>query len=77
MKAHIHEPMGDYVPLEVLRTLVSKFEDKPDDMPITFEFLCASLFPTIYDSVQKAINESYTQGYIQGKSEVNESEVCS
>lgn len=73
MKAHIPTKLGDYVPLGALRKMVEKLEDKSDDTPVTFEFLCASLFPTIYENVQTAINRSYTDGYIQGKNDANES----
>lgn len=73
MKAHIPNQIGDFVPLSAIRTMVDRLKDRPDDMPITFEFLCASLFPTIYENVQTAINKSYTDGYIEGRNSVNES----
>lgn len=73
MKAHVPDQIGDFVPLSAIRTMVDRLKDRPDDMPITFEFLCASLFPTIYENVQNAINKSYTDGYLQGKNAKDES----
>jgi hypothetical protein len=73
MKAHIPDQIGDFIPLSSLRTMVDRLKDRPDDMAITFEFLCASLFPTIYENVQTALNKSYTDGYIEGRKSINES----
>lgn len=33
---------------------------------VSFEFVCASLFPKIWDNVQATMRDNYTQGYIQG-----------
>ena len=33
---------------------------------VSFEFVCASLFPKIWDNVQATMKDNYTQGYIQG-----------
>lgn len=36
---------------------------------VPFEFVCASLFPKIWDNVQATMRDNYTQGYIQGLEE--------
>ena len=33
---------------------------------LSFEFICASLFPKIWDNVQATIRDNYMLGYIQG-----------
>ena len=33
---------------------------------LSFEFICASLFPKIWDNVQATMRDNYMQGYIQG-----------
>ena len=62
------------IPLSKLRKITSKFDEKPEDMPITFEFLMVSLFPTVWNNVQKYANDCFMQGYLQGKEDAkNES----
>lgn len=34
---------------------------------LSFEFVCASLFPNCWDKVQETLNKEYTRGYIQGQ----------
>lgn len=33
---------------------------------VSFEYVCASLFPTCYQNIVETMNNQYTKGYIQG-----------
>ena len=33
---------------------------------LSFEFICASLFPNCYQRIKEEMNNQYTKGYIQG-----------
>ena len=37
------------------------------DMDITFEYLCSSCFPTIWNNVKDALTEEYRKGYLDGE----------
>lgn len=37
-----------------------------EEYMVSFEFICASLFPKIWENVQQTMNDNYTKGYIQG-----------
>lgn len=37
-----------------------------EDYMVSFEYICASLFPECYKNIQREINNQYTKGYIQG-----------
>ena len=52
-----------------LERLAKKVRDVvgTDDTEITFEFIIASVFPTRWNTIQKALSHQYTQGYIQGR----------
>lgn len=36
---------------------------------VSFEYICASLFPKCYENIQDEIKNQYTKGYIQGLEE--------
>ena len=55
----------DCVELGRLRRILDKFINEPDETKITFEFVMAALFPSIFSNVQNTINQAYTAGYIQ------------
>ena len=55
------------VNLSTLETLINKIKkETKDDAEISIEFIIASLFPSSWNSIQKALSEQHTQGYIQG-----------
>lgn len=33
---------------------------------LSFEFICASLFPNCYQRIKEEMNNQYTKGYLQG-----------
>lgn len=33
---------------------------------LSFEFICASLFPNCYQRIKEKMNNQYTKGYLQG-----------
>ena len=33
---------------------------------LSFEFICASLFPNCYQRITEEMNNQYTKGYLQG-----------
>ena len=33
---------------------------------VSFEFICASLFPNCYQRIKEEMNNQYTKGYLQG-----------
>lgn len=65
------KPTGAYIPLSRLRRIVRQMDDRESQLPITFEFLMGSCFPTIYDTIQARLTDEYTQGYIQGYKDAN------
>lgn len=36
------------------------------DQDISFEYLCASCFPTVWNNVQKALTDEHMKGYLEG-----------
>lgn len=37
------------------------------DQEITFEYLCSSCFPTVWNNVKDALAEEYRKGYLDGE----------
>ena len=56
----------DYVELSRARNIIEKFKDKENDTKLSFEFIMASFFPTIWENIQNTIKGAYTAGYING-----------
>ena len=56
----------DYVELSRARNIIEKFKDKEDDTKLSFEFIMASFFPTIWENIQNTLKGAYTTGYING-----------
>lgn len=52
-----------------LRKLAASMKDKPDDTPLSFEFILLAFFPTVWSNIQSAFQNYYTQGYIAGLKE--------
>lgn len=57
-----------------LRKLAATMKDKPDDTPLSFEFILLAFFPTVWSNIQSAFSDYYTKGYIEGLKE-NENKV--
>ena len=57
------------IPLKVLRKIVNKFEDKPDDYKLNFTYIMTACFPTVFNNIMSYCKDCYTQGYIKGKEE--------
>ena len=55
------------IPIKVLRKLVDRFQDKPNDYKITFTYVMTACFPTVYNNIISYCKDCYTQGYIKGK----------
>ena len=58
------------IPIKVLRKLVDRFQDKPNDYKITFTYVMTACFPTVYNNIISYCKDCYTQGYIKGKEDV-------
>lgn len=52
-----------------LRKLTATMKDKPDDTPLSFEFMLLAFFPTVWSNIQSAFSDYYTKGYIAGLNE--------
>ena len=45
------------------------FEDSPErleEVEVSFEYICGSFFPKIWDRVQDKLREEHTKGFIEG-----------
>lgn len=58
--------INDYVELSRARSIIEKFKDKEEDLKLSFEFIMASFFPTIWENIQNTLKGAYTAGYING-----------
>lgn len=52
--------------------LEEKKEKDIDNYEIGFEYVIASLFPTVYDNIINEIKKQYTLGYIEGQKSIEE-----
>lgn len=55
------------VPIKVLRKILSRFNDKPNDFKLGFSYIMTACFPTVFDNIMSFCKDCYTQGYIKGK----------
>ena len=37
------------------------------DQDITFEYICSSCFPTVWNNVQEALKDEHMKGFLEGK----------
>ena len=73
MKAHIQEiPTIAPVPLSHLRKIADSLKDKPDDMPLSFEFLMSAFFPVVFNNIQAHMKKMFNDGYVQGLKDANQ-----
>lgn len=58
----------DTVKLSKLKQLLEKIETETqaNEMDISFEFICASCFPQIYDNIKDRITQTYIEGFQDG-----------
>ena len=52
--------------LKDLRHITNMFKDRPDDMPLSFEFMMTAFFPTVINNIHAEMKRQYTLGYKQG-----------
>lgn len=38
-----------------------------NDMDVSFEYICASCFPSIWSNIQKTLQDEHMTGYLEGK----------
>ena len=60
------EEIEPEIPIEVLRKITTKFEDKPNDFKLTFTYIMTACFPTVFNNIMSFAKDCYTQGYIKG-----------
>lgn len=51
--------------MEVMESLVRHNPLEPDPN-VTFEFICASCFPKVWDNIQEHLKSEYQRGYLEG-----------
>ena len=48
---------------KILEKVKQNTETSPEELDITFEFICASLYPDIFNNIKDKIMQSYIEGY--------------
>jgi hypothetical protein len=60
------------IPIKVLRKIVNRFNDKPDDYKLSFTYIMTACFPNVFNNIMSYAKDCYTQGYIAGQRSKNE-----
>lgn len=65
----------DKVKLSSIKKIIENIEQttqlSADEIEISFEFICASLFPTIYSNIREAMAKEYIKGFKEGNSDTS------
>lgn len=54
---------------KILEKVEQNTETSPEELDITFEFICASLYPDIFNNIKDKIMQSYIEGYNAAREE--------
>ena len=57
---------------KILEKVEQNTETSPEELDITFEFICASLYPDIFNNIKDKIMQSYIEGYNAAREEKEE-----
>ena len=64
------EKVIDKVPFKTFEKLYNKLVEEQNkydtEFDISFEFIVASLFPSVWDNIKQALADEHTKGYIEG-----------